>query len=483
MASTDSMKDLLLARDYRRAVDEGRALLAEDPRNAQAWVFLGEGLEQLGQKRAAWACYNRGWMLDPAAGWVEAAKARLFPLAMGPLPGWLEELLAVPRVTVAAALIVHNEEKTLSKVLEAVKPAVDDIVVVDTGSQDATVEIAKAAGARVFSVEWQDDFSAARNAALAQVTSDWVLWVDGDEVLDSEDVEVPRTVAGLFDGLPEPVIMRIVQVNRLGNRWEPNYDMSRLHPARFGIRWWGRIHEQLGPPEGGVYAKSYPRPVVRIRLIHEGYQPEVMKAKGKLERNVRLLEKSVQDDPNDVASWGFLGRERYFLGQLDEAIDALYRAEQLAAQNPSYGRVAEVRQFLTEALLARDRVDEALAVAERAVAESANFPAAWYLLGKARLTKALALLRGAKEAFGKSLETAPTYRGIVSFDSDIARWKAPAAIADVLKLSGDWVGARAGYERVLSTAPELEIVRKQLEQMDRQIAALAHNVAITKAKG
>ncbi|MCL8206613.1 MAG: glycosyltransferase [Actinomycetia bacterium] len=467
-----AVRDLLQHARWHEALVRARALVEQDARNPQAWVFLGEALEHLGRKHEAWLAYERAWVLDPPAEWVDAAKQRLFPLAPAPAADWLTAALRVPVVRVAAALIVRNEARLLADVLAAVQPAVDEIVVVDTGSNDATPDIARNAGARVFSYAWQDDFSAARNFALAQVQADWVLWVDGDEVLDPEDVGVPRLAAGLFDGLGEPVILRIVQVNKLGTRVEPNYDMSRMHPTRYGIRWWGRVHEQLGPPAGGVYARAYLRPVVRIRLHHDGYDAQTRGDKTKIHRNISLLRRSVEEDPHDVASWGFLGRELLLAGDVDAAIDALERAEQLAAGQPLYARVPEVRMYLGEALLMRQRLDEALAVAERAVAHHPDFPASWFLLGRVQLAQAVQLLHQAHRSFGQAQATALGYRGIVSVDSQIAQWGAAAGQADALKLLGDWVRARALYEDLLARHPELDPVRRQLRHMDEQITAL-----------
>jgi glycosyltransferase involved in cell wall biosynthesis len=84
-------------------------------------------------------------------------------------------------------MIVKNEEKNLLHCLSAMKPAVDEIIVVDTGSTDRTKGIAAALGAKVFDIPWQDDFSEARNFSLAKATCDWILVLDADEVIAPSD--------------------------------------------------------------------------------------------------------------------------------------------------------------------------------------------------------------------------------------------------------------------------------------------------------
>ncbi len=88
----------------------------------------------------------------------------------------------MPRLSLC--MIVQNEAAFLPGCLASVTELVDEIVIADTGSTDNTVEIATKAGAKVIPIEWQDDFAAARNQALAQVTGDWVLVLDADETLN-----------------------------------------------------------------------------------------------------------------------------------------------------------------------------------------------------------------------------------------------------------------------------------------------------------
>ena len=98
-------------------------------------------------------------------------------------------------------MIVRDEDTNITNCLSSVAGLFDEIVVVDTGSKDPTQEIAREFGARVFDFVWVDDFTAARNAALARATGDYAFWLDADDVLDPPEREKLRE---LLDSLPPP---------------------------------------------------------------------------------------------------------------------------------------------------------------------------------------------------------------------------------------------------------------------------------------
>lgn len=89
--------------------------------------------------------------------------------------------------SVSLCMIVKNEEKNLAKSLNSVKPIIDEIIIVDTGSTDSTMEIAEVFGAKVFEYKWQDDFAGARNYSLSKASGDWVFVLDADEVVSAQD--------------------------------------------------------------------------------------------------------------------------------------------------------------------------------------------------------------------------------------------------------------------------------------------------------
>ncbi len=88
--------------------------------------------------------------------------------------------------TVSLCMIVKNEEDNLPRCLESIKDIVDEIIIVDTGSTDKTVEIAKSYGAKVYYLKWNNNFSEARNESLKYATKDWILILDGDDELRAQ---------------------------------------------------------------------------------------------------------------------------------------------------------------------------------------------------------------------------------------------------------------------------------------------------------
>jgi GT2 family glycosyltransferase len=110
------------------------------------------------------------------------------------------ESLTHGRPKVSLTMIVKDEENNLPHCLESVRGVFDEIVVVDTGSTDRTIEIARSFGAEVFEFAWIDDFAAARNEALAHATGDYAFWLDADDVVDPPEREKLIALLGSLQG-------------------------------------------------------------------------------------------------------------------------------------------------------------------------------------------------------------------------------------------------------------------------------------------
>lgn len=191
--------------------------------------------------------------------------------------------MALPYV--ALVMIVRNEAGVLARCLDSVRGLVDRMIVVDTGSTDETVAIARSCGAVVHQIPWPDDFSAARNAALAHSDAQWNLILDADEYVVNPS---PDFWAG-FHG-QEPFIgqIPISSLYDLQGGVESAVSwISRILPK--GVRYAGRIHEQ---PDSDL-----PRRRCDLPVLHVGYRQEHLTAKQG--RNQALLARAMQDAPDD----------------------------------------------------------------------------------------------------------------------------------------------------------------------------------------
>ena len=112
------------------------------------------------------------------------------------------------KLKISACYIVKNEEKKLPRSIESLKSAVNELIVVDTGSTDNTIEIAKSYGAKVIESTWQDDFSAPRNIAIENATGDWIIFLDADEFF-----AYPDKVRAAIEKLSHEVTILIPRIN------------------------------------------------------------------------------------------------------------------------------------------------------------------------------------------------------------------------------------------------------------------------------
>lgn len=224
--------------------------------------------------------------------------------------------------TIALVMIVKNGADTLARCLSSVQGHVDDIIMLDTGSTDDTVPIAQRFGARVHHFEWVDDFSAARNVALAYSNADWNLILDADNWLESGH-EVLRSLG------TESFMGQIAIQNRFmqGNEVRESTEwVSRLLPK--GIRYAGRIHEQP-INDRGLTSKR-----LDIRLGHDGYMPEGLAAKKG--RNEALLRVALSESPQDPYLLFQLGKELSIYDRHREAVDYFLQAVERSTGSLAY---------------------------------------------------------------------------------------------------------------------------------------------------
>lgn len=228
---------------------------------------------------------------------------------------------------VSACLIVKDEEAMLADCLESLRDLTGEVVVYDTGSSDATIQIARAGGARVIEGQWEDSFAQARNVALAHAAGEWVLSIDADERLRADPEAVQRQ---LLDPATE-VEAYLVAIENLHGAGNPRsvHSAIRLFRRR-SCGWLHRLHEQ-------VVAADDPRRPLRTaclsgaRILHHGYEADVFDARNKSERNLRLAEAALGDEEQSP-SYALMnyGRALESAGRSEEAVEQLSRAAEIS---------------------------------------------------------------------------------------------------------------------------------------------------------
>jgi GT2 family glycosyltransferase/tetratricopeptide (TPR) repeat protein len=231
-------------------------------------------------------------------------------------------------------MMVKNEETRLGPCLESAAHLFDDTVIIDTGSTDRTKEIALRYGARVFDFPWCDSFAAARNEGLRHALGKWVMWLDADDRLNDE---AQRKLPELFATLGDEVAayaMRVRSVMDAGGTAFRLLDQVRLFRNVPGVVWEYRVHEQTLPSInrlGGAVRWT------DIVIDHVGYQ-DVSVRRGKLERNLRLLELDAADKPDDSFTLFNLGWTQMDLGRTQEALKHLERSLEKSSRDASIVR-------------------------------------------------------------------------------------------------------------------------------------------------
>ncbi len=302
-----------LSRLMLRALDALTGWLVEDAAEPTLLGYAGVLATELGLYKEADVLYAAALRLDPARDDLEdsreaARKRRKAGAKVLGLPADVKHALPSRRarlVRVAAAarpaegmrislcMIVRDEEEWLGRCLAAVQDGVDEMIIVDTGSRDATVEIARSFGATVLFHEWTGDFSEARNIGLNAASGDWIVWLDADEIFAEGDAAKMRELAGRT----WRECYRMDMVHFLGDADDGEQAMHapwKLFRNRPEYRFKDRIHEQIGHAFPG-YLLDERFEHAPLRIDHYGYLGQVRVDRGKSDRNLKLLLSQLED--------------------------------------------------------------------------------------------------------------------------------------------------------------------------------------------
>lgn len=265
----------------------------------------------------------------------------------------------VDQADISLCMIVKNEERVLADCLKSAQPFFKQIVIVDTGSTDRTIEIARSFGAEVHEMEWPDSFSAARNESLRHARGKWIFWMDADDTLPWNcgeqllecAIQAPPEIAAFL-----VAVQFVEDTPNMGTR----VDHVKLFRNGKGIHFDGRIHEQNIASiraTGGEIART------QAFVFHSGYDTTKRGQEGKRVRDEKLLKLDLADDPKHPFKNFNMGMTCHYCGQHDEAIEWLDKSIELAADGESHLRKAYALKSMS--LFHLGRSGEALSAALR----------------------------------------------------------------------------------------------------------------------
>lgn len=213
-------------------------------------------------------------------------------------------------VTISLCMIVKNEEAVLERCLKSASGLVDEIIIVDTGSEDRTKEIAGKYTEQVYDFTWVDDFSAARNFSFSKATKEYCMWLDADDVILEEDCDRFLELKKALDPSVDVVMMPYHTAFDENGKPTYLYYRERILRNSTDYRWDGEVHEAITPKGNVIYAE--------VSVTHKKMQP------GDPERNLKILEKKHQSGAfMSPRQQFYYGQELYFNKRYETAISIL----------------------------------------------------------------------------------------------------------------------------------------------------------------
>ncbi|MDT8717970.1 glycosyltransferase [Clostridium sp. 19966] len=210
--------------------------------------------------------------------------------------------------TLSLCMIVRNEEDVIERCLDSVKELADEIIIVDTGSKDNTLELLKAYDCEIYHFKWIYDFSAARNYSFSKATKDYIMWLDADDIIEPADKIKLLDLKASLDSAPDIMMLKYnVGFDENGNV-NFSYFRERIIKRTSNLKWIDRVHEYISPT-GQIMN-------VDIAVTHKKVHPS------EAGRNLKIYEKMLSDGVTFSArNLYYYARELYYSKEYEKASD------------------------------------------------------------------------------------------------------------------------------------------------------------------
>lgn len=229
---------------------------------------------------------------------------------------------------ISACLICKNEEKNIVKWINNVKQFADEIIVVDTGSKDNTINLIRENGIKPYSFTWNDDFSAAKNYAIDKATGDYIVFTDSDEFFENP-AEVRKAIETVVmnDNALEAIMVPLYNINEdFHNAEISHFNAIRIFKNKEDLRYYGKIHEYICHigMNGDISNLKIYMADANLRINHTGYSTSLIKEKHV--RNLKLLNDDIEKNGLHDKHYRYLAESYYGLGNYKQALKFAFLA-------------------------------------------------------------------------------------------------------------------------------------------------------------
>ena len=291
--------------------------------------------------------------------------------------------------TLSLTMIVRDEEEQLPQCLDSIKDVLDEIIIVDTGSKDKTVEIAKKYTDKIYHFEipkitYQGkeiedlDFSAMRNFTDSYATCDWILTLDADERMKAEYIQMLKV---LIAQQPEVIAYEFTIFNQYTNRDFSQHRRYKAYKNHLGICYRCVLHETIGDSLAGKGQTA----LAPIPIVHFGYSDPVEHKKKSLERNIPILERAVEREPDNYFYLYYLGKSYIAAGDKDKAKKCLEESLKYSKKFP--GVHLETLFLLGNIAVEEGRLTQGVKYYNQVIAEDPHYPDIHFILGVIHLDR------------------------------------------------------------------------------------------------
>lgn len=360
-------------------------------------------------------------------------------------------------IDLSLCMIVRDNEDTIRACLESIKPYVNEMIVVDTGSADRTPVICREMGARVEHFPWCDDFSRARNESLKYARGNWIFWMDSDDTIPPE---CGRGLQALVQaGHSDEVLGYVMQVHCPGRNTDDGEEVTivdhvKLFRNRPDLQFEHRIHEQILPAirrVGGIVEWT------DLFVIHSGADRSPQGEQRKLERDLRILQTELIENPNHPFVLFNLGMTFAHAKRSEDAVP--YLEQCLTVSGPEDSHVRKAYSLLVGAHMQADDVAMAIRCCETGLRQfpedtELQFRAGVLYHRTGRLNEAVSAFEGALKPQSKR-----RFQSVVrGLDSYLTRHNLALVFEDLEQ----WNNAEAMWREVLLEQPESRIALRGL---------------------